>query len=90
MMLKFDPDDAEEDDDGSPTKQAMVSGGAEPIAGMPGGAAMPAPGAVPYHHEGVVPPITLTINTSHSDGSPDKIRINNVQPMVRPIFLLEA
>lgn len=70
MMLKFDPDDAEEEEDGSPSK-ANISHAAA-------GAAMPPPGASPYPH-GVVPPITLTINTSHGANSPDKVRINNIQ-----------
>ena len=78
MMLKYDPDDAEDEEDGPSDKTRNSSGGVE-NTGMPAGAqaAVP-PGAVPYH-EGVVPPITLTINAGHSDSSPDKVRINNVQ-----------
>ncbi|XP_034230674.1 nipped-B-like protein [Thrips palmi] len=66
MMLKFDPDDAEEDEEGSPGK-----------SGTPGRADNA--GGTPYQQEGIVPPITLTINASHGDNSPDKVRINNVQ-----------
>lgn len=75
MMLKFDPDDAEDDEDGSPSKS---TGGTPGRAENAGGAGM----NTPYQQEGIVPPITLTINTSHGDNSPDKVRINNVQPVV--------
>ncbi|KAJ1519897.1 hypothetical protein ONE63_004137 [Megalurothrips usitatus] len=66
LMLKFDPDDADDEEEGSPSKS--VAPGSGDHMGTPGGAAMGPPGAVP----------TLTINTSHSDSSPDKIRVNNM------------
>ena len=77
MMLKFDPDDAEDDEDGP--KPSSAASGAEAGAQASG-----VPGGVQYHEgQGVVPPITLTINAGHSDNSPDKVRINNVQTVVR-------
>lgn len=82
MMLKFDPDDAE-DEDGPTDKPGNAAGGVENIGGVPAAAqGSVAPGAVQYPNEGLVPPITLTINAGHSDNSPDKVRVNNVQTAV--------